>query len=358
MPFVGLGDHPNNWQYRRHRNQFLGRHHVGDCVEEQEDVDPRQRGILQSTSCRRHRERLRSSKQSDMRRSLVIIAGLVVVCSAVILLGIDLPTERKDIPEQQEDGLWSGAFRLLGLEQDQPAGYSFMQPNAEFCSPQALDLRRIFRQMNKVVLNQEQAMARLERALSGTERFRSVALIGPPGVGKTLAANTLRECSPWPENAHSYSWNTRVQDEARKFRLVRQYAEGLSNCGVNLLIIDNLTPCDHGLVPIFNRLIVEREGDQNRNQTVLVVYIFNLETEMYWEQCELLQELPAETAMINFRFFNRDDLQDCLTNELLKEHRALSREKESQILDEAMEIVQDSGCKSLRMLLLKNGNKL
>uniref|UniRef100_A0A6P4E8X5 Uncharacterized protein LOC108037731 n=1 Tax=Drosophila rhopaloa TaxID=1041015 RepID=A0A6P4E8X5_DRORH len=228
---------------------------------------------------------------------------------------------------------------------------------AGFCSPQALDLRRIFRHLSRVVLNQEQALARMERALSGTGRFRSVALLGPPGVGKTLTANALRHCFPWPGNAHSYSWRTRVPDEARKFRLVRQFADGLSNCGVNLLIIDNLETCDHGLVPIYNRLILEREGDLNRNQTVLVVYVFNLESDLYWEQFELLQELPAETTIVNFRFFNHDDLLDCLASELKREQRILSKEQESLVLEEATKNVQVSGCKSLRLLILQNGVK-
>jgi len=112
---------------------------------------------------------------------------------------------------------------------------------------------------------------------------------------------------------------------------------------------------DHGLVPIYNRLILDREGEPNRNQTVLVIYIINLEVDMYWEQFELLQELPAETTIVNFRFFNQDDLMDCLASELKSEQLILSREKESLVLEEAMEKLQTSGCKSLRPLVLKNG---
>ena len=146
-----------------------------------------------------------------------------------------------------------------------------------------------------------------------------------------------------------------MSDEASKFRLIRQFADGLSECGVNLLIIDNLTTCDHGLVPIYNRLILEREGEPKGNQMVLVVYVFNLETNLYWEQFELLQELPAETTIVNFRFFNEDDLLDCLASELKRERRILTSKKESFILQEAMKTVHSSGCKSLRLLLLQNG---
>ncbi|KAI8033002.1 hypothetical protein M5D96_014247 [Drosophila gunungcola] len=319
MPPFDLNSQPYRRRFLYQRYRDLVHHHIGDFSEKpEEDGDPRVRGILRSTSCRRHRERLRSSRQSKLLQGTAIVAAVLVVCTLLLLLGIEMATEQMDVPKQPEEGLWMGALRLLGLEQeeDRLAGNSYMQTHAGFCSPQALDLRRIFGHMNRVVLNQEQALARMERALGGTGRFRSVALLGPPGVGKTLAVNALRNCFPWPENAHSYSWSTHVPDEAKKFRLVRQFAEGLSDCGVNLLIIDNLETCDHGLVPIYNRLIMEREGDPNRNQTVLVVYVFNLESDQYWEQFELLQELPAETTIVNFRFFHHDDLVDCMANEL------------------------------------------
>ncbi|EDV51408.2 uncharacterized protein Dere_GG15502, partial [Drosophila erecta] len=336
-----------------HRSFHQG-HHAGDFLEEEED--PRQRGVLRRTSCQRYRERLRSKRLQQLLHGLSIMATVAVVVVLILFLGIKLSTEQLDYTAPREEGLWSGFLRLLGLEQeDYLSGDLYMHNKNDFCSPETLDLGRIFRYMGRVVLNQEQALSRMERALGGSGRFRSVALLGPPGVGKSLAADTLRQCFPWPGNAHSYSWSTEVPDGASKFRLIRQFADGLSECGVNLLIIDNLTTCDYGLVSIYNRLILEREGEPTGNQTVLVVYVFNLESNLYWEQFELLQELPAETTVVNFRFFDEDDLLDCLASELKKEHRALSSKKESLLLQEALKTVQSSGCKLLRRLILQHG---
>ncbi|XP_016955265.2 uncharacterized protein LOC108028125 isoform X2 [Drosophila biarmipes] len=351
MPHFDLNNHPYRRRIFLYRNLNLGHPQAGDFSEEE---DPRQRGILRNTSCRRYRERLRSSRQSQLLQGVAILASVIVVLILMLFLGMKMSTEQMDMPPPREEGLWMGALRLLGLEQeDQLTGESYGHDG--LCSSKVLDLRRIFRHMGRVVLNQEQALARMERALGGSGLFRSVALLGPPGVGKTLAANTLRNAFPWRENAHSYSWSTQVPDEASRVRLVRQFANGLSDCGVSLLIIDDLATCDHGLVPIYNRLILEREGGPNRNQTVLVIYIFNLEADVYWEQFELLQELPAETTIVNFRFFNQDDLRDCLASELKSKQRVLSREMESLVLEEAMEKLHSSGCKSLRQLVLRNG---
>ncbi|XP_043649066.1 uncharacterized protein LOC122617308 [Drosophila teissieri] len=347
----------NGQRYRRRLPRhwrFYQGPQAGDFLEEEED--PKQRGILRRTSCQRYRERLRSNRLSQLLHGLSIMATVAVVVVVMLFLGTKLSTEQMDYSVPREEGLWLDILRLLGLEQEDYLSRDlYMRSKDAFCSPAALDLGRIFRYMGRVVLNQEQALARMERALSGSGRFRSVALLGPPGVGKSLAAETLRQCFPWPGNAHSYSWSTQVPDGASKFRLIRQFADGLSECGVNLLIIDNLTTCDHGLVPIYNRLIMEREGEPKGNQTVLVVYVFNLETNQYWEQFELMQELPPETTIVNFRFFNEDDLVDCLASELKKEQRVLSSEKESLLLQEAMKTVQSSGCKLLRRLILQNG---
>ncbi|XP_064545382.1 uncharacterized protein LOC135433299 [Drosophila montana] len=326
--------------------------------------DPRKRGILRNTSCHSYRQQLRSTEQTNMVQGLMIVTGMATVL--VVLWFHSMESSPADELGQASglsgtlEALWLGVSGLLGLgshcagAQDEfPVDGSL---HTYHCN-QRLDTMRMFRQIGKQVLNQEQALARLERSVKSERPLKSVALLGPPGVGKTLTAMALRQQFPWPENVHTYSWSTYVPDGAHKFNMMRNFVEQLSDCGQNLLIIDNMSPCDHSFVPIYNRLLHEREGDPTvaANQTVLVVYIFNLDMQYYWQQFELLQQLPMDTTIINYRPFERADLLTCLENELRLEQRTLDENTLSYIVEEALLDVEEMGCKRIRQLLIQNG---
>ncbi|KAH8259692.1 hypothetical protein KR026_008948 [Drosophila bipectinata] len=338
------------------------RSHAGDVVSEEEE-DPRRRGILRNTSCRQHRERLRSTRQTHILQGLTVLAAAIIVLALLLFLALEMAQESVESdpvqvvgkqPPQQKKSFWTDVLRFLGIKQQQLGGQSSLGKVS--CSLKALDMERIFRQVGRHVLNQEQALARMERALSEKKGFRSVALVGPPGVGKTLTTTVLRQEFPWPANAHAYSWSTKMADEVGKFRMLRQFVDGLSDCGANLLIIDNLSTCDHSLVPIFNRLILEREGDLSKhNQTVLVIYVINVKPDQYWEQYELLQQLESDTTIVSFRFFSTDDVLDCLDRELKVQKLFMSPERQALIVEDAVSNVFERGCKDLRLQILRNG---
>ncbi|KAH8418743.1 hypothetical protein KR222_008848, partial [Zaprionus bogoriensis] len=323
--------------------------------------DPRKRGILRNISCRTYREKLRSTQQAHILQGLMLITIAATVLVVLWFHSMELKLVDQTIDSLQ--ALWLGSLGILGLGSRRPGaatGAGSATTGSLYCSQQ-LDTTHMFRQIGRQVLNQELALARLERVVRSQRNFKSVALLGPPGVGKSLTAMSLRQQFPWSENVHSYSWSTYVPDGAHKFHMMRSFVEGLSDCGQNLLIVDNLSTCDYGIVPIYNKLLLEREGDLSEessaavNQTVLVVYIFNLEMEYYWEQFELLQQLPVDTTIINYRPFGREELSDCLEHELRLEQRHLDQSVIAQILEEALLDVQYFGCKRLRQLIYQHG---
>lgn len=341
----------------RHQGMpFEGTLHPGHSADLEE---AKKRGILQKSRCRPYREQLRSTQHAKIMQGLMIVTGAATVLGVLWFHCLEL-TSDKDLTQASVAGgtlqsLWLGALGLLGVSGK--LGTSQEETARGFYCNQQLETKRIFRQISRQVLNQEHALARLERVVKSPRNFKAVALLGPPGVGKTLTTLGLRQQFPWPENVHIYSWSTYVPDGVHKFHMIRNFVEHLSDCGQNLLIIDNLSTCDYGIVPIYNKLLLEREGDLNAavNQTVLVVYIFNLEMEYYWQQFELLQQLPVDMTIINYRPFGREELADCLQQELRLEQRTLDQGKTSQILEQALLNVQCTGCKGLRQAVLQYG---
>lgn len=338
------------------RMPFEGTLHPGSS---DDMIDPRVKGILQKTRCQPYREKLRSTQQANIIQGLMIVTSAATVLAVLgfhyMELTLDPDLTQVEIFGETLLSLWLGVVGLLGSSLK--LGTMKEETSRTFYCHQQLDTTRIFQQISRQVLNQEHALARLEGVMKSPRNFKSVALLGPPGVGKSLTAMGLRQQFPWQENVHTYSWSTYVPDGVHKFHMIRNFVEHLSDCGQNLLIIDNLSTCDYGIVPIYNKLLIEREDDFNAaaNQTVLVVYIFNLDMEYYWQQFELLQQLPVDTTIINYRPFGRDELSDCLQQELRLEQRTLDQRRASQILEEALLNVQCTGCKGLRQQVLQYG---
>ncbi|XP_068149112.1 uncharacterized protein [Drosophila tropicalis] len=343
-----------------------------------EAEDPRKRGILRNTCCCQYRKRLRSSRRTNIFKGLMTIMGITLAMSILILNGMEVSETASELGlkatasasgamdiNQAKDALWMGIkniFASIGelMPPQQVADEESVEEKEEpsetehsnhyHYKEKRLDTQLIFQQIGKKVLNQEQALKRLERAFDRDGKLNSVALLGPPGVGKSLTARTLDRHFPWPENVHTYLWSTYVPDEARKFHMLRQFVENLSDCGKNLLIIDNLSTCDYSIVPIFNEMTARAS-----NQSVFILYIFNLDTEQYWEQFDILQNLPDETAIVNFRFFGRYELMDCLENELEKRHEYLDQKTIERIINKIYNDYSATGCKGISELVLQRG---
>ncbi|XP_034661343.1 uncharacterized protein LOC117896914 isoform X1 [Drosophila subobscura] len=230
-----------------------------------------------------------------------------------------------------------------------------------FCS-QPMYMKNAFNQIGLQVQNQDRALAQMAEALNRNRKFRSVALMGPPGVGKTMTATALIKSFPWPENVRTYSWNSKGsgKDDVSKFRKLREFMHGLSGCGMNLHIIDDLTVDNPDMVPIYNEMLLRRESEGTKDkgtasETVIVVYIFNLKPKDLENQLKYLQKLSPDTTSVVFRCFEPKDLKSCLENELKAANYKLSEEAEIKVLEGAQQNLAVSGCKSLKALVQQLG---
>lgn len=220
---------------------------------------------------------------------------------------------------------------------------------------QNLDIPTLFsriRQQN--ILHQDQAIRQIEVALRNESNLNAIAIVGPVGVGKSLFIRALLQNFPWQENVHTYAWNTYVSDEAEKFHLVRILAENLSDCGQNLLVIENLHACDNSAVALINQLLSDTIKKQHKR--VVLFYVFNLNTmlpaEAYAIQKDLLQTLP-DCSIVNFNSFTQYELRDCIKREVELENVSLTEEDYDEIVNTIDPM--KSGCKNVNAKVLMYG---
>uniref|UniRef100_A0A1B0BHG2 AAA+ ATPase domain-containing protein n=1 Tax=Glossina palpalis gambiensis TaxID=67801 RepID=A0A1B0BHG2_9MUSC len=203
------------------------------------------------------------------------------------------------------------------------------------------------------IIHQEVALKDLEIALRNEYTLNSVALVGPIGVGKSLVVTSLIANFPWPDNVHTYAWNTNVRDEAEKFYMLRMIIQQFSDCGRNLLIIENLQDSDHALVPLLSELI---KRTVNKHKKIIVFYVFNLSSDEYLreEQQKFLTKSLPLVNIVNFNAFTEKELKDCIYREMRVEKINLKPEDFNRITL-TIDVAQ-SGCRNVNERVLSYGS--
>uniref|UniRef100_A0A1B0ETZ3 F-box domain-containing protein n=1 Tax=Glossina morsitans morsitans TaxID=37546 RepID=A0A1B0ETZ3_GLOMM len=79
------------------------------------------------------------------------------------------------------------------------------------------------------IIHQEAALKDLEIALRNEHKLNSVALAGPIGVGKSLVVTSLIANFPWPDNVHTYAWNTNRAPAIVSLKIVNDIPCGFQN---------------------------------------------------------------------------------------------------------------------------------
>uniref|UniRef100_A0A1B0FH68 AAA+ ATPase domain-containing protein n=1 Tax=Glossina morsitans morsitans TaxID=37546 RepID=A0A1B0FH68_GLOMM len=204
------------------------------------------------------------------------------------------------------------------------------------------------------IIHQDRVLQQLEVALHKGKDLNVVALVGPVGVGKSLVLSSLATNFPWPENVHTYAWNTYMRDDSKKFRMLSLMLERLSDCGCNLLIIENLKPSDHDLVKRVNELIQQIVNGKKR---LIIFYVFNLnwmrDEHLVVEQREfLIKTLPVD-HVISFNPFTKAELRECVHREMILEKVHLIPEDLEDII-ETIDVTH-SGCKNVNAKVLMYG---
>uniref|UniRef100_A0A1I8P4L8 AAA+ ATPase domain-containing protein n=1 Tax=Stomoxys calcitrans TaxID=35570 RepID=A0A1I8P4L8_STOCA len=204
------------------------------------------------------------------------------------------------------------------------------------------------------IVNQDKTLQHIEMALRNESDLNAVALVGPVGVGKSLFMRAMIENFPWQENVRTYAWNTYARDEADKFHTLQKMIDQLSDCGQNLLVVEDLRPHDRDVVAWVNQRV--QQSIANQQKRVIVFYVFSLNTMLpqpQFKESKMMVEILPDTNVIHFNAIGESELRDCIERELDLADLKLS----SQHVDEIVATIDPfkSGCKNVIAKVLMFG---
>lgn len=223
----------------------------------------------------------------------------------------------------------------------------------DYCLP-IINVENLFSSIRKKVINQETALATMELELKhlNESKFIALAIAGASGVGKSLFVHELMLNFPWKENIQSETFSI------HNF-VIGNFLGHLSDCGVNLVIIDNFEPNDTFFIEKYNKKLYEKTLEQV-SVNLLVVYVINIPTythvqkKLYNITMEEVQ-LLRDVKIVEFRKFNLKDAQDCIRHESKSLNLTLNDEDFEEI--SKMIDPKSSGCKNVYSKVLMYGNK-
>lgn len=220
-----------------------------------------------------------------------------------------------------------------------------------------IDTEKLLFAIRRKVINQETALAAVDINLRNESKFVALGIVGASGIGKSLFAQLLKGNFPWQENTQLHTWSTyNVEDHKLH---VQTFIENLSECGRNLIIIDNLGSQDVEFVRDYNKMLYDNVLELE-SVNLVVVYIFNIVTytpehrKSYNDKVQGLQQLE-NVKMIEFRKFDSDDVKDCIQHETKNLNLTLDDEGFKEVLK--LIDADRSGCKNVYSKVLMFGKK-
>lgn len=196
------------------------------------------------------------------------------------------------------------------------------------------------------IINQGDAINEIGSAIENLKSVVSLALVGGSGVGKTLTCNILQSHFQWPSNVLYFVWSSVHSTSSQYYKIMNSIKELPRRCGAHLVIIDSIDIRYSKMIQELNDEIQNefRESDNS----ILVVYVFNLasysdeDLKTLDEKRLRLQHLSG-IRPINFRSFDRYDVERCIVLESLKLNVTLSDREISEIFEYVDS--SRSGCK-------------
>lgn len=238
-------------------------------------------------------------------------------------------------------------LKRLALSQYQLYAYG----ESDYCNT-VFDPSQITKTLRENVYSQESAVEQLTAALEMHENITSVAIIGPQGVGKSLALSIIQNTFPWQYNMQQMTWTNYASQSSLVHRLMRLILN-LTPCGQNGIFVENVRIEDARIIDEFNEKL--HEYCRENAIKVLAFYVFNSGESNVSKLATGARATKAvtkdrtisihKTKLVYFRQFNLVDLMTCIDRETKRLGVILS-EKDIRMIAANIDVV-NTGCKTV-----------
>ncbi|KAG5673585.1 hypothetical protein PVAND_003620 [Polypedilum vanderplanki] len=199
-----------------------------------------------------------------------------------------------------------------------------------------IDASFLRKKLQEQVTNQEDAIQLIEGSLklANEESFIQIIFNGMIGVGKTLSSQIIAENFQWQRNVQKFIWNYHQPEF-----IFNNFKDKISNCGFNLIIIDDLELSDESIKFVIKFEEELRYYAKRESYRIAVIIIFKQSLS------EEYREKISNFVIIDFNSFKtQSDLIDCI--ELHR--RKYNIQIQATEMDELKEInFTASGCKQV-----------
>lgn len=284
-------------------------------------------------------------------RSLAVQTGTSALVSSpssyfwllkTLLAGIALST----IFLIYNDDHFMNDLKRLALSQYQLYAYG----QSDYCLTD-FDPTQTTKALRENVYSQEAAVEQLTASLEMHENITSVAIIGPQGVGKSLALSIIQNTFPWQYNMQQMTWTNYASQSSLVHRLMKLILN-LTPCGQNGIFVENVRIEDARIIDEFNEKL--HEYCEENAIKVLAFYVFNVvgesnisksTTKVAKAVTEVTNISIDKTKLVYFRHFNMMDLMNCIDRETTRLAVHLS-EKDIRTIAANIDVL-NTGCKTV-----------
>lgn len=210
---------------------------------------------------------------------------------------------------------------------------------------QTFDFGNVTTALKKNVIGQDLVIKELSTLFTEHSTRTSAVILGNTGVGKTLTSKLIGDNFQWIENVNYFIWSSSESNKTQ-FKKLGKTIKNVSNCGHNLLFVDDLDYKDGSVVLEIENFI--RTKSPEKNPKLIIFYIVNLhkysekDKKSYQNKVDSIKA-TIHLPVIEFRDLTEEDGLKCIKLQCAILGITLTDEETKDVI--ASIVPTRSGCK-------------